>query len=579
MRVCVSGAGLAGLASASFLRRLGCVSSVTVLDKRSFGEVDSIMAAKSVGLWTPAIDCLDELGVSKSLLREAAFVKASGYRGYEKGQWLMQPKVGTVPYIRGESKASLGFFNNADVLHALHKSGTISYNNGTAAACHVTFCFEETVDNVDVSKSILHTSTGRSIDCDLLVAADGSHSAIYQLLHGEGRATQRLKYRGYDVYRGTADLPADMDSFQTWGPGARFAMVPLGHTSSSAEAAINSSSSSSKQGQNKSSSSKKSSFQHKNNRKVNKKQRTHSDGSSAGSSNSSGNHDTNHTSRYSWFAAITGKESGPQSMVESSVLKPATNAQPNQDNKDDTEEEGKQQTDFGDSDALSALSGPFANRSYKAPKTLVQEVKSFFSTWHDPITRAISSSQRQKEDVIVTPAWASADVEKELSKVYYASDLPGSSGDDADKNSKQGMAVAFCGDAFHTFDPILAIGAGTALEQARGLSRSIEMHAANATAIGGGGGGGGEPCTSSVLAEALKDYNAKICKRAQVLSAISDMVQRVTHVESGLMNVYRDTLLFLLPKTAKGKLMDAAIAIVANVATKKKDNGDGIVKS
>ena len=36
-----------------------------------------------------------------------------------------------------------------------------------------------------------------------------------------------LEYRGYDVYRGTTALPSHLDSFQTWGPGARFALVPM----------------------------------------------------------------------------------------------------------------------------------------------------------------------------------------------------------------------------------------------------------------------------------------------------------------------------------------------------------------
>ena len=60
----------------------------------------------------------------------------------------------------------------------------------------------------------------------------------------------------------------------------------------------------------------------------------------------------------------------------------------------------------------------------------------------------------------------------------------------------------------------------------------------------------------------MKIYNARICSRAQKLSAISDLIQRVSHIESELFNVYRDPMLYIMPEKAKGRVMDYFIKVV-----------------
>ncbi len=68
---------------------------------------------------------------------------------------------------------------------------------------------------------------GGSVDADLLVGADGLRSAVRQAMRG----LETLRYAGYTAWRGLADDIdlARVDRFtESWGPGHRFGIVPIG---------------------------------------------------------------------------------------------------------------------------------------------------------------------------------------------------------------------------------------------------------------------------------------------------------------------------------------------------------------
>jgi len=70
---------------------------------------------------------------------------------------------------------------------------------------------------------------GREERGDLVVGADGLHSVVRALLHGESKP----RYAGYTCWRGLARfahkaLPTDL-AFEVWGPGKRFSIHHCGH--------------------------------------------------------------------------------------------------------------------------------------------------------------------------------------------------------------------------------------------------------------------------------------------------------------------------------------------------------------
>ena len=116
-----------------------------------------------------------------------------------------------------------------------------------------------------------------------------------------------------------------------------------------------------------------------------------------------------------------------------------------------------------------------------------------------------------------------------------------------DGESHGKLAFASVGDAFFTFDPILAVGGGQGLVAAELLSSCLRNHPNN-------------------IEKALEDYGTMYSKRAQVLSVISDIAQSLGSVRSPVLRAYMDvTLSWLLPGAAKGRAMDSLIRVTAGL--------------
>ncbi|QAT86043.1 FAD-dependent oxidoreductase [Corallococcus coralloides] len=80
----------------------------------------------------------------------------------------------------------------------------------------------------DGARVTVTLSTGETVTGDVLVGADGLRSAVRTGLLG----AQPTRYSGYTSWRGVcpgADLVPAGQVTETWGPGARFGIVPIGH--------------------------------------------------------------------------------------------------------------------------------------------------------------------------------------------------------------------------------------------------------------------------------------------------------------------------------------------------------------
>lgn len=73
----------------------------------------------------------------------------------------------------------------------------------------------------------VHLAGGDTVRADVLVGADGIHSAVRAQLHG----ADRPDYAGYTCWRGVCPnegISPLYGTSETWGPGQRFGLVPIG---------------------------------------------------------------------------------------------------------------------------------------------------------------------------------------------------------------------------------------------------------------------------------------------------------------------------------------------------------------
>lgn len=188
-RVAIVGAGYAGLTVAALLKRWKPGLQCVVYERASREEWET-KRSFPVGLWAPACAVLERLGVDTS----ETICKAvpGGCYTNRGGTVLAEPS----PSVLNGGVAALRFFSReAALLSAI----------ANVAGVEVQFGSDHHVDGRD-----------GAVDADLMVLA-----------HGSPEGTNALAARGYTVYRGVSGRLLDQTPFQAWGPGMRFAVVPL----------------------------------------------------------------------------------------------------------------------------------------------------------------------------------------------------------------------------------------------------------------------------------------------------------------------------------------------------------------
>eukprot|EP00752_Nemacystus_decipiens_P002018 g1936.t1 len=256
-----------------------------------------------VGIWTHGLACLDELGILRRLEAEGRYMGAAGYRD-AAGNWLATPSQPLQAYDASRdtvgtpsggscgrdagSGASVLFVRESKLIEALQSAVPENVTFLTADVEDISWG-SGGCDNGKGGGATTHgerrgkgvgggngrgTASGRihggggdesgaagdnpaatlrwTAEFELLVGADGPDSfvrneAMIASLGARAAAEAAPQRRGYAVYRGVcrhgggrsdADVEAGggedrkeggwgLESFQTWGPGLRFASVPL----------------------------------------------------------------------------------------------------------------------------------------------------------------------------------------------------------------------------------------------------------------------------------------------------------------------------------------------------------------
>jgi 2-polyprenyl-6-methoxyphenol hydroxylase-like FAD-dependent oxidoreductase len=210
MRVIVVGSGIGGLSAAIALREVGF--DVAVYERAP--ELREIGAG--ISLWANALRALDAIGAGDavravSLPAVRSEMRASGGRKVLFGVpvSVFEKRFNVSPFLALTHRAEL-----VGALSALLPPGVARYGHECTA--------------VDVGEKGVRVTfaNGHTDEADVLVGADGIHSAVRASLFG----AEPPRYSGYTCWRGIGPRPAAIDPGyigEWWGRGQRFGITTL----------------------------------------------------------------------------------------------------------------------------------------------------------------------------------------------------------------------------------------------------------------------------------------------------------------------------------------------------------------
>jgi 2-polyprenyl-6-methoxyphenol hydroxylase-like FAD-dependent oxidoreductase len=211
MKAIIIGGGIGGLSAAIALERVGVTTLV-------FEQADRLReVGLGVTLWVNAVRALEKMGADGGLL-----ACGSAEARFEVRSWRGE-LLSVTPFA--ELKRRLG----ATVNICVHRGELLEQLAGLVDPQRI-HCGARCVgfDQDDAGVKV-RFADGREERGDLVVGADGLHSVVRALLHGESKP----RYAGYTCWRGLARfahkaLPTDL-AFEVWGPGKRFSIHHCGH--------------------------------------------------------------------------------------------------------------------------------------------------------------------------------------------------------------------------------------------------------------------------------------------------------------------------------------------------------------
>lgn len=205
MKALIIGGGIGGLSAALALNRAGIRCQVF----EQAQELREIGAGLTV--WIGAIRGLRQLGVADrwwSLGSKVDRLEVRTSRGR---------KLATTPLAGLERRFGMPAGYVVHRAELLRELATVLEPGQVRCAARCVSIDQEG------NRVLARFADGSEASADLLVGADGLHSVVRSHLHGASKP----RYAGYTCWRGIAHLdvrdPPPGTSFETWGPGARFA--------------------------------------------------------------------------------------------------------------------------------------------------------------------------------------------------------------------------------------------------------------------------------------------------------------------------------------------------------------------
>jgi 2-polyprenyl-6-methoxyphenol hydroxylase-like FAD-dependent oxidoreductase len=205
-KIVIIGGGIGGLTAAVAFARRGLTAEVyeqaPVLEEIGAG----------VGLWSNALAALESIGLSGTVAKLAVPVARQGIKRSD-GAWLM-----CIPAEVMAERWGAGLV----LVHRAELQQLLAAELDPATIHLGARCTEVEASGAGV---VARFADGQQVQADVLVGADGVHSAVRAALFGPGS----LRHRGYTCVRSitpAGSVPLPRDGAETWGRGARFGLGP-----------------------------------------------------------------------------------------------------------------------------------------------------------------------------------------------------------------------------------------------------------------------------------------------------------------------------------------------------------------
>lgn len=208
-KVAIAGAGIGGLTLAIALRRMNIEAHVyeRAPELRPVGAGLSLMAN--------AMLALRAIGLEETVAKGGEAAQTSFALRADGAELSRFP----IAEVAKEVGASAVLLHRAELHAALLDA---------LGAAHVTLGRAASGYRDEGGEAALTFEDGGEVEADVIVGADGLHSAIRKQLTGDAKPPE---YSGYTSWRGVTDTPCGATPGQlseTWGRGARFGIAPVG---------------------------------------------------------------------------------------------------------------------------------------------------------------------------------------------------------------------------------------------------------------------------------------------------------------------------------------------------------------
>lgn len=209
--IAIIGGGIGGLTLAIALQRKG-------FKPRVYEQAPELkMIGAGLGLSGNAIKAFSEIGISDAVLEAGTILKCVAIKDIH-GHILNETNSEAI-------SEKYGIANNFSIHRAdLHEALLQRVNAESITLGKVCIDFQQTTKGVSLS-----FQDGTTITADYVIASDGIHSVFRKKLLPQSLP----RYAGYTCWRAVIDYAPDNfdreETSETWGPGARFGIVPLSH--------------------------------------------------------------------------------------------------------------------------------------------------------------------------------------------------------------------------------------------------------------------------------------------------------------------------------------------------------------
>ena len=208
LSIAIIGAGIGGLCSAIALRRAG--HDVRVFERAA--ELRDV--GHGLTLWSNALKVLRELDLADAVRAAGCEMQSGEFRDL-RGRVLVRTPVAEVAREIGAPCVAITRADLQRILLAALPSDVVELGARCVGARnerdHAVALFEH----------------GREERAELVIGADGLHSAVRDLVH----AREAPRYAGYNCWRALVafehPLCPPAHAFEAWGPGARFGRVAI----------------------------------------------------------------------------------------------------------------------------------------------------------------------------------------------------------------------------------------------------------------------------------------------------------------------------------------------------------------